>query len=71
MKTNQIRLRRKIEHEEIEMNDNNESPIACVDCDKRYPLTVGTSNCRCAWCHSRYKSTLGGFSSQLAQSRSK
>ena len=55
-----IRLRRKIEHEEIEIDNTNESPIACVDCGKRYPLIPGSSNCRCKWCNGKYKATLGG-----------
>jgi hypothetical protein len=68
----QIRLRRKIEHEEeTEVTDNNESPIACVDCHKRYPLIPGSSTCRCKWCNGKYMASLGGFTSQLAQSRSK
>lgn len=67
-----LRLRRKIEHtEEIEIDNNNESPIACVDCYKRYPLIPGASTCRCKWCNSKFKSSLGGFTSQLAQNSQK
>lgn len=57
----QIRLRRKIDHEEeSELTNNNESPIACVDCGKRYPFANGSSNCRCSWCNGKYMATLGG-----------
>jgi tRNA(Ile)-lysidine synthase TilS/MesJ len=70
MKNQQVRLRRKIEHEEeIEMDDNNESPIACVDCGKRYPMVAGSSNCRCVFCNGKYKASLHGHSDKLAQIR--
>jgi hypothetical protein len=57
----QLRLRRRIDHEEEpELDASNESPIACVDCGKRYPMIVGASNCRCKGCNTRYMRTLGG-----------
>lgn len=70
MNGKQIRLRRKIDHEEEpELDATNESPIACVDCVKRYPFVNGSSNCRCSWCNSKYKASLNGHSDKLAQSR--
>lgn len=70
MKEKPIRLRRKIEHEEEpELTSNNESPIACVDCAKRYPLIAGSSNCRCKWCNGKYKASLDGFTDQIARNR--
>lgn len=56
----EIRLRRRIEHEdETELDDSNESPVACTDCGKRYPLVVGSSNIRCKGCNTIYKRSLG------------
>lgn len=55
-----LRLRRTIYHEEeIEMDDNNESPMACVDCGKRYPIIGGSSNARCKGCNTVYKRKIG------------
>ena len=59
-----LRLRRRIDHqakasEEIEMDGNNESPMACVDCGKRYPLIGGSSNARCKGCNTTYKRKIG------------
>lgn len=51
------RLRRRVEKpEELEeMDDNNMSPVRCVDCGKQYPLVSGTSTIRCKPCNTVYK----------------
>ena len=56
----QLRLRRRIDHEEeIEMDGNNLSPLLCMDCGRLYPLIDGSSNIRCKECDSIYRKKIG------------